>query len=159
MSAVKDEHWAEHVSAVLGREGHRRGGARDAIVDLLASQECALTVLEMEDALRRRRRRIGRASVYRILELLADYGLVQRIDLGEGVTRYEPARPGGEHHHHLLCARCQRLVPFSDPALERAIAGLPGRLGFRVRDHEVVLHGACEQCALPETASAGRIRP
>jgi Fur family ferric uptake transcriptional regulator len=147
VAAVRDERWTEHVQSVLGRAGHRRGGAREAVVELLASQECALTVLEMEAALRRRRRRIGRASVYRVLELLADYGLVARIDLGDGVTRYEPSRPDGEHHHHLLCARCQRLVPFSDTALERAIAGLSARQGFNVREHEVVLHGACERCA------------
>ena len=136
-------------SRVLQRAGHHKGAARDKLIELLARQDCALSALEIEDALRRGQqseRPVGRASIYRVLELLHDHDLVNRLDVGDGVARYELADPAGEHHHHLLCDRCGQLVPFHDPALERSINRLSNRLGFRTTDHEVTLRGDCPDC-------------
>lgn len=138
--------WEQHTRTVLERAGHRRGGARAAVIDLLAAQPCALTAQEIEDALRAQGRSVGRASVYRVLELLVEHGAVGRLEVGQGIARYEALDPGGEHHHHLVCGRCGRLVPFDDPDLEGAIERLAHRLGFHVDDHEVVLNGTCARC-------------
>jgi Fur family ferric uptake transcriptional regulator len=142
--------WAEHARAILTRAGHHRGAARDRVIDLLAGQHCALSALEIEDALRRGRRGqrpAGRASIYRVLELLHHHDLVNRLDLGDGIARYEPTDPAGEHHHHhLVCDQCGKLVAFKDPALERSIDQLSDRLGFRTTDHEVTLRGDCPDC-------------
>lgn len=141
--------WAEHAREVLQQAGHQKGAARDTLIELLSHQDCALTALEIEDALRDRaqgQRPVARASVYRVLELLQDHDLVNRLDLGDGVARYEPVDPAGEHHHHMVCDRCGQLVPFHDPALERSISRLSARLGFRTTDHEVTLHGDCPDC-------------
>jgi len=138
--------WAEHAQAVRGDAGYRRGGARHAVIELLADNACALTAQDIEDRLRGTDRAVGRASVYRALELLVEHGLAQRLDLGQGVARYEVVDPHGDHHHHLLCERCGRLVPFDDGDLERSIERLAARHGFRVADHEVILHGACDRC-------------
>jgi Fur family transcriptional regulator, ferric uptake regulator len=139
--------WAHHAGDRLAEAGYRRGGARRAIIDLLAQQECALSALEIEDALRRTGRQIGRASVYRVLEELEELDLVSRLDLGTGTARYEATDPAGEHHHHhLLCADCGDLVPFTDPELERVIGRVSGRLPYPVRGHEVTLHGSCASC-------------
>ena len=142
--------WGEHARAILGRAGHHRGAARDRVIDLLAAQHCALSAIEIEDALRRRRRgqgAVGRASIYRVLELLHNHDLVNRLDLGDGIARYEPTDPSGQqHHHHLVCDQCGKLVAFKDPALERTIDQLSDRLGFRTTDHEVTLRGDCPDC-------------
>ena len=140
------EEWAEHARLVLDQAGHRRARAREDLIDVLAAQRCALSALEIEDRLREEDRRVGRASVYRILELLVERGLVARLELGDGLARYELIDPAGEHHHHLLCDECGRLVPFDDRDLERSIDRLARRLHFRPRGHEVVLHGACDDC-------------
>jgi len=58
----------------------------------------------------------------------------------------EPVRPDGEHHHHLICERCGRLIPFHDHELETAIARLARRMDFDVTDHEVALRGVCRDC-------------
>ena len=158
MASVEHEvgtDWAIYARQVLRRAGHHRGAARERLIDLLARQDCALSALEIEDGLRSTGagsgtggdRPVGRASVYRALELLHDHDLVTRLDLGDGVARYEPADPGGEHHHHhLLCEQCGQLVPFDDPALERSINQLSRRLGFVTKDHEVTLRGNCPDC-------------
>lgn len=138
--------WADHARVVLDRAGHRKARARNAVIDLLAGQPCALSALEIEDQLRRDDQRVARASIYRILELLGEHGLIARLELGDGTTRYELIAPGGEHHHHLLCDTCGRVVPFHDRDLERAIERLSRRLEFRADEHEVVLHGACRAC-------------
>jgi Fur family ferric uptake transcriptional regulator len=138
--------WAVHVRAVLAAAGLKHGDARERVIDLLAAQSCALSAVEIEDALRAQGRRTGRATVYRVLDLLVEHGLVERVDVGEGLARFERVQPGGEHHHHLVCEECGALVAFDDPGLERAINGLSKRLGVRVDHHEVVLRGACENC-------------
>ena len=141
--------WADHARAVLQHAGHHKGAARHKLIELLAQQSCALSALEIEDALRhdqRDQRLVGRASIYRVLELLRDHDLINRLDLGDGIARYELADPAGGHHHHLLCDQCGQLVPFHDPGLERSINRLSDRLGFRTTDHEVTLRGNCPNC-------------
>jgi Fur family transcriptional regulator, ferric uptake regulator len=146
MSTAGASEWAEHARAVMDQAGHRKGGARNAIIDLLAEQPCALSAIEIEDHLRRRARSASRASIYRILELLQDRGLVVRLDVGDASARYELVDPGGEHHHHLLCDSCGCLVPFDDADLERSIDRVSRRMGFRTHGHEVVLRGDCVTC-------------
>jgi Fur family transcriptional regulator, ferric uptake regulator len=146
MASGSGSDWAEHARVVLNQSGHRRGGARNAVIDLLASQTCALSAFEIEDKLRATERRVARASIYRILDLLQDRGLVARLELGDATVRYELIDPAGEHHHHLLCDSCGRLVPFDDGDLERSIDRLSRRLGIRAHGHEVVLHGDCAAC-------------
>jgi len=144
---MKAAAWSEHVRAVLAREGLKRGGARELVIELLARQRCALSAVEIEDALRSKGRAPGRASIYRVLELLVEHGLVERVELGDGQSRFEPAHPNGaHHHHHLVCERCGRLVAFDDPGLEQAIGRLSQRLGVRVESHDVLLRGACGRC-------------
>ena len=146
MARAGQHSWGEHTLATLASAGYRRGGARNAVVELLERQRCALTAQEIDDRLRTEGRSVGRASVYRILELLTEMRLVQRIDVGQGVARYERHQPDGDHHHHLVCDHCGRVAPFEDPALEQAIERVSSRLSFAVDDHDVVLHGACGDC-------------
>jgi Fur family transcriptional regulator, ferric uptake regulator len=63
------------------------------------------------------------------------------------MARYEPVRSGEGHHHHLVCDNCGAVMPFSDNELESAIEKLSRRVPMRVAEHEIVLHGACEDCA------------
>jgi Fur family ferric uptake transcriptional regulator len=139
--------WATVAHEALEEGGHRSGGARRAVVDLLAAEDCCLTAQEIADRLRAERGGIGTASVYRALELLDSIGLVQRVEVGEGGTRYEAIVPGGEHHHHVVCDACGRITAFEDAGLERAIGRVESRLGHRVSAHEIVLRGQCARCA------------
>src|SRR5918912_2871273 len=114
--------WAQYAHERLASTGFRRGGARSAVIELLDGEECARSAIEIEDSLRGGGRRVGRATVYRVLDELDQLGLVTRIEIGDGLTRYESVFPGGaEHHHHLVCDDCGKLMPFMDDELERAI--------------------------------------
>jgi Fur family transcriptional regulator, ferric uptake regulator len=138
--------WATTTLEALQRKGMRNGGARRVVIELLAEQDCCLTAQEIFDRLRASRRRVGIASIYRVLELLSSEGLVQRIELGAGISRFEPIHSGGDHHHHLVCDACGKVEAFEDPQLESAIHRLEESSGYAVAGHDVVLHGACGEC-------------
>jgi Fur family ferric uptake transcriptional regulator len=146
MSGEQAESWAERAQRVLAESRHQTGAARRAVVELLDSQPCALSAVEMEDALRRGERPVARASIYRILDELERLRLIHKVDVGQAMARYEPLRGEDEHHHHLVCDNCGTVIPFTDRRLERAIQELSRRVPMRVAEHEIVLHGQCEDC-------------
>jgi Fur family ferric uptake transcriptional regulator len=131
----------------LKAAGHRAGGARGAVVSLLGRQNCCLSAHEISGELHRSGSDVGMASVYRALELLHEMGLVQRVEFGEGVARFEPVTPGGEHHHHAVCDRCGRVTPFEDEGLERHLDRLAANLRHSMSGHDLVIHGECWRCA------------
>jgi Fe2+ or Zn2+ uptake regulation protein len=135
--------WVDRATAALRDQGHRTGGARAAVVELLAQQDCCLSAQEIADRLHADGEGVGIASVYRALDLLAGMGLVQRVDTGDGPTRFEAVIPGGHHHHHVVCERCGRVI-------ER----LGRRLRHEVSAHEVMIRGACPRCVPRKRASA-----
>ncbi len=139
--------WVDSAEATLAAAGRKRGGARRAVLELLGGERCALSALEIEDALRESSsRRVSRASVYRILDELERLRLVQRVEIGQAMVRYERVCAEEGHHHHLVCDACGVVMPFSDPALERAITNLSERVPLAVSEHEIVIHGACRDC-------------
>jgi Fur family transcriptional regulator, ferric uptake regulator len=143
--------WTDLALTALRRSGFRTGGARRQVVELLGTEACAVTALEID----RRLKGVGRASVYRALEQLELLGLIQRVEVTGDAAAYERRDPGGEHHHHLVCGRCGVVVPFADDRLERAIESLQAGDGFKVESHEVVLRGSCGSCA--EAAATGQV--
>ncbi len=146
MTVSTDSGWARHALETLRAAGHRRGGARTAVVEALAGHDCAVTALDLDDELRRRRPPVGRASVYRALEQLEELGLVRRLEVCRGTAGYERIEPDGHHHHHAICRDCGRMVPFEDSSLERAIGQLSESISFDVTEHDVVLRGRCDRC-------------
>jgi Fur family ferric uptake transcriptional regulator len=138
--------WTAHALARVAEAGHRSGGARRAVIESLAEEDCCRSAQEIFDELRADGRRVGIASVYRVLDLLVGLGLVQRVDLGGGTARYERALPGGEHHHHLVCVDCGEVRPFEDDRLEAALEGTARASDFTVEGHDVVLRGRCPDC-------------
>jgi Fur family transcriptional regulator, ferric uptake regulator len=137
--------WTEQARGELRDAGYRPGAAGARVLDYLEEQRCCRGAQEIFEALSARGRKIGLASVYRMLDRLDDRGLVQRIDLGDGIVRYEAARDAG-HHHHLVCGECGKVEPFADPRLEQAIHDVERSSGYAVVAHDVVLRGACASC-------------
>lgn len=127
--------------------GARQSGrARRAIVDLLARQSCCLTAQGIFDLLRSAGSGVGLASIYRTLDQLSTDGFVQKVELGDGTTRYEPAQIGGHHHHHIVCDNCGKVDAFEDDRLEQALRRVERQTGYAVAAHDVVLRGTCGDC-------------
>ncbi len=146
MAAAGSE-WAQVAEARLRERGLKASSPRAAVLESIGRQECVVSAQDIANDLRRRRHKVGIATVYRTLEVLEELRLVQRLDLGGESARFEPALPDGHHHHHFVCRRCGEAIPFEDPALERAIESLGERLAASVDEHDVILKGRCPDCA------------
>jgi len=133
--------WAERASTRFNEAGFRTGAARRQVIELLDGEHCAVTALEIDQRLPS----VGRATVYRTLEQLEQLDLVHRVDVGGEVVAFERNDPGG-HHHHIVCVRCGRLIPFEDGRLERAIHAVGKEAEFEIVSHDVLLRGVCPDC-------------
>src|SRR5215216_7121740 len=138
--------WIGHAHATLERDGYRLSAPRSAVVETLATLACSVTAKEIADRLSERGEDVGVASIYRTLELLDRLRLARRVDAAEGVARYEPIDPSGEHHHHLVCEHCGEVTAFEDRELERAIEQLSRRVDYAIDAHDVTLRGECPGC-------------
>ena len=138
--------WAEHARATLAERGYRAGGARTAVIELLAAEGGCIEAEQVDGRLRELGRKVGTASVYRALALLTELGLLHKVALPDSPVRFELVLAGGEHHHHIVCEQCGRTVAFTDQALEEAVHSISDRTSFRVAAHDVTLHGTCDAC-------------
>jgi len=140
------ETWPELALERLRAGSGRSGGARRLVVDFVSRQDCCLSVQEIHERVRAEGARVGIASVYRAVEGLVEAGLAQRIDLGDGIARFERADPKGDHHHHLVCDDCGKVEAFEDAGLEADLERVAGARGYAIAAHDVVVRGACEAC-------------
>jgi Fur family transcriptional regulator, ferric uptake regulator len=138
--------WIGHARDTLEKDGYRLSAPRAAVVDTLATLGCSVTAKEIADRLREQGEDIGVASIYRTLDLLDRLRLARRVDAAEGVARYEPIDPSGEHHHHLVCQSCGEVTAFEDGELEQAIEQLSRRVDYAIDAHDVTLRGECPGC-------------
>lgn len=138
--------WSAAAERALDEAGHRSGGARSAVIELLAAEDGCLEAEQVAAELRSRGRRVGTASVYRALALLGELGLVRKVTLPDAPSRFELVQPDGEHHHHLICGNCGATSAFSDEALEEAIRRVSRSSDFAVETHEITLQGLCPAC-------------
>ena len=130
----------------LRGESRRVTGPRQAILHLLGESPHPLTSKEI--FFRLPDRGCNLATIYRSLHLLESLGIVKRYDFGDGTARFELAAGGHEdHHHHLICRGCSRVVEIEDcfpPELERQIAR---QHGFKAVTHKLEFFGLCPQCS------------
>ena len=138
--------WTQHAQRELEREGYRLCGPRSAVVETLADLGCSVTAKEIADRLHDQGQDVGVASIYRTLELLDKLRLTRRVDAAEGIARYEPLGPSGEHHHHIVCESCGEVSAFEDSDLERAIERLASRVDYAIDGQDVTLRGECPTC-------------
>lgn len=103
---------------------------------------------ELLEELRREKRPISKATVYRTLALLEESNLINSIDFQRGYKFYEHTHIiGHEHHEHIVCVECFKVVEFTDPDLETFHDRIARRLGFRVLSHTYKIFGVCATCA------------
>lgn len=118
---------------------------RETIAAALFSSQDHLSVEDIEALLRADDVHVGKATVYRTLDLLAKAGLVVEHDFGEGFKRYEPCN-ATSHHEHLVCLECGNVVEFRSERIERMKALIAEEHGFRHHHHRLEIYGVCTDC-------------
>jgi Fur family transcriptional regulator, ferric uptake regulator len=132
----------------LRRAGLKITAPRLKILEILAS--ATVRHMSAEDVYRRLlelNEDIGLATVYRVLTQFESAGLVTRHHFEGGTAVFELNE--GTHHDHIVCVDCGHVEEFSDEAIEERQRQVADRLGFRITDHALTLHGHCLREACP----------
>jgi Fur family ferric uptake transcriptional regulator len=132
------------IMAALDRAGYRMTAPRRSVAALIADQDGHFTAAELVAAARARRVGVGRATVFRTLEVLEELGAVERLDLPSGEHAYVGCEPA--HHHHVVCSRCGRTSEIEDAGLRAVMRDVARQTGYRVDEHRLELFGLCPTC-------------
>lgn len=118
---------------------------REAIARTLFESTRHLSADEVAERLRERGEQVGKATIYRTLNLLVEVGLAAEHDFDEGFKRYEP-RVGPAHHDHLICTSCGEVVEFHRGELDEIQLEVARARGFHVLTRQLKLYGLCAAC-------------
>jgi Fur family transcriptional regulator, ferric uptake regulator len=132
-------------SDFIARKGLRSTSQRELILDEFLRQTKHISAEELYDLVKMRDKTIGQATVYRVLKLLSESGIAREVNFGDGSIRYEHDL-GHEHHDHLVCTSCGKMLEVVDPAIETLQKALAEKYGFTLSDHEMYLYGICADC-------------
>ena len=132
------------IVAALDRAGYRLTGPRRALAALIASHDGRFTAAELRAEARAKRLGVGRATIFRTLEVLEALEVAERLDLPSGERIYVVCKPA--HHHHLVCSRCGRTDEIDDAGLRNVVGEIARRTGYRVDEHRLELFGLCPSC-------------
>lgn len=135
----------EYLSEYLADQGLKSTRQRDGVLNTFIEAGRHLSAEELYVLVKKTEPRIGFATVYRTLKLLAQAGLADERRFDDGVTRYE-YKSSDEHHDHIICTRCHTIVEFENEQIERLQQDVAKRKGFLVQSHKLELYGLCSNC-------------
>lgn len=131
--------------AIFGRYLREKGlpvtQQRLAVARAVFSSSDHQSVDDLEAVLRGQDPRLGKATIYRTLDLLVRSGLAEEHDFGEGFKRYEHRLSRNPVHHHLVCVESGEVIEFRSEALRRIVEETAARHGFRPTGHKLVIFG------------------
>jgi Fur family ferric uptake transcriptional regulator len=126
---------------------------REAVLELLSRTKKHMSAKEIYAALHKMYPGIGLTTIYRTLDLLERTGFLDRFIFGDGQKRYE-FKPEGkkEHHHHLVCTNCGKIIDYSDfideelALVKKTELTLEKKYDFKVHNHNIEFYGLCKNC-------------
>lgn len=106
-----------------------------------------LSAEDVHNIVRQQSNDIGLATVYRTLELLSELDVLQKMDFGDGRSRYEINETSTpHHHHHLICLSCGTVIEFEDDLMDELETLIAKNSNFTIVDHQVKFYGYCQEC-------------
>jgi Fur family ferric uptake transcriptional regulator len=138
------EHIHSHSKQALRDAGYKLTRPRLTILDIVEEAGGHLTSTALLELVEARDPSIGRASVFRTLDLLVQIGIIASTVQGGSTINYVLMPEG--HHHHMVCTRCQRLIEFQDCRLGALLSTLETDYGFHPDGHLLEVYGICADC-------------
>ena len=135
---------ATQIIGQLTKEGHRLTTPRQAIIKLVAPRQDHFSAQEVWAEVRSHHNGIGRATVFRTLDLLTELGVLNRIHGSDGCHRYTVCDT--RHHHHLMCVECGTVIALEAGGIENQIRKMAAEAGFDLLTHHLELVGRCQAC-------------
>ncbi|MBU5265346.1 ferric iron uptake transcriptional regulator [Virgibacillus proomii] len=142
------EHRIDRIKKQLHAQSYKLTPQREATVRVLLERENDhLSAEDVYLLVKEKAPEIGLATVYRTLELLSELKIIDKINFGDGVSRYDLRKEGAKHsHHHLVCSECGAVQEIEDDLLEEVEKIVQDEWGFKVKDHRLTFHGICKEC-------------
>lgn len=137
------ERLRQNLDEYMSEKGLRTTEQRRLIVTTLFDSTEHLTIEEILERVRAVDSRVGYATVYRTMRMLAEGGIANELHFGDGVTRYEVADENS-HHDHLICQECGQITEFEEPLIEELQERIATQYGFVVTHHKHELYGHCK---------------
>lgn len=143
----------ERIKKQLHAQGYKLTPQREATLTVLLERESDhLSAEEIFLLVKDKAPEIGLATVYRTLELLSELSIVDKINFGDGVSRYDLRKEGVNHfHHHLVCMECGSVEEVMEDLLGEVEKIVEDDWQFQVKDHRLTFHGICKQCQTSKT--------
>ena len=129
------------IATMLADNGLSVTKQRLAVFELLERNE-QLTMHELQDLAGDR---LDRASLYRTVAVFERLGIVRRVNIG-WKYKVELSDAFHEHHHHLTCLRCHKIIPINEDEFERFINNLSAKHAFEPIEHQIEIQGYCADC-------------
>jgi len=138
----------EKIKQQLQSQGYKLTPQREATVRvLLENEEDHLSAEDVFMLVKDKAPEIGLATVYRTLELLSDLHVLEKMNFGDGVARYDLRNDSSHHHHHhLICTQCGSVDEIMEDWLTELEDRLEREFGFAVLDHRLDFQGICRRC-------------
>ncbi len=136
----------EKLKSVLKNKGMKYTEQRALILQLLMKLDEHLNAEELYEVVKKEHpeQNIGIATVYRTLNFLEEVNLISSISFGKEGKKYESNDT--EHHDHIICTSCGKIVEFFDEEIEKRQESIAEQKGFMITDHNMQLYGLCETC-------------
>ena len=138
---------ANRIAGIIREHGHKLTPQRHIILKVIAASHDHLTPEVIYEKSRLEDPGIGRVTVYRTLDLLSELNLVCRVH-AEGRCRSYMMRRPTEHHHHLICSGCSKVLDFTNCSLSKMEKNLSQESGFDIKGHLLEFYGLCRDCIL-----------
>ena len=135
----------QDIEAKFAAQGLRTTASRREVVDGLLAYEGHMTADDLYESLRKAGSGVGRMTVFRTLDLLAEIGVIRPIYQGSGAAHFVLLEDG--HHHHLVCIQCAETVEFDDCSLADDLTQrLATQHQFKIAGHMLEIYGVCSSC-------------
>lgn len=129
----------------VSKIGLKNSIQKDYILKVLYFSDEHLTTEEISNKIKKDYNvSIGIATVYRAMKFFSDMKLVNSLDIGDGIVRYELNL--SKHHDHLICTSCGKIIEFEDNFIELNQIKIAERNNFILREHVMTIYGLCEDC-------------
>lgn len=142
-----NEQFVKAFNRYLKGQGLRLTRQREVVVEVFLEAEGHIEFDDLYLKVLKADKRIGQSTLYRTMKLLVASGLVHAHHFADAPTRYE-AVVEGEHHDHLICTSCGKILEFENSAIETLQNEVAANLGFKIHFHRMELYGQCRECAL-----------
>lgn len=132
----------------LHRAGYKLTPQREVTVQVMLENDTEhLSAEEIYMEVKNKNAGIGLATVYRILEILTELKIINKITFQDGLARYDLNKGDHQHQpHHLLCLNCGKIIEVKEDLLEEIEEDILHRYRFKVSDHRLTFHGICKEC-------------